>query len=669
MKTIQQIMILLLFGSFLSTHAQINARKGWDGVVKGGPRLNVSYNSTMPNSAIKDAFVSNSSGISGDIYIPFQLFRKGWDGTVKGGSFGFNIGGTYNFGGNDDPNVALPTPFKIFGETASSIAYLGVDARNPGFRIGGGPQANFNFGEHFTVSPMVLAEYFSMTQKELSAVQTTQVNGQTKEYNLWTLPETKTTGLAITPKVRLRYMFTQSLGVFADAGYIFGPKINTQTSTLKPLGNPNQAGQYDQQQLDLSTQVKSDVKSTSYKALALNIGLSFDFGRRRCPNGDCRDTKKVDDKGWNGATKSNDKGWNGIAEEQKFSPAIQKLIDDQDQKANQFFEKVTSSNKKTSSSCNFEVKDVEIQCNGKDKQGRKKYHIVIKYKNNSTSGSSSLGHFTAPCLAPTLPATFVEFTSTSMGTILPGTMLPNPSVLNPVAPGMSQNIEFDFIPNPGTLTLHLMGNTINSATSCGNCDDYISLNLPNCCDGCEENPLTANSISTTQLDAATGTIRIVNSISSPKNIVRVDADIVSIKYSPITNDCVKCNNKNANQDNFVGTNNLSGTGWTNSGNPKFYLGENSLPNTSRSLVFTSASTTGVNLTSPTNITHTVGVSPNSCCGDTVEIWIRYTIWDTECHVCDKLVKSTINRDGSCAGSNGGGTGTSTGTATQLPNKL
>jgi len=318
MKTIQQMMILFLFGSFLSTHAQQTARKGWDGVVKGGPRINISYNSTTPNSATKDAFVSNSSGISGDIYIPFQLFRKGWDGTVKGGSFGFNIGGTYNFGGNDDPSVALPTPLKIFGETASSIAYLGVDARNPGFRIGGGPQANFTFGEHFTVSPMVLAEYFSMTQKEISAVQTTQINGQTKEYNLWTLPETKTTGLAITPKVRLRYMFTPSLGVFADAGYIFGPKINTQTSTLKPLGNPNQSGQYDQQQLDLATQIKSDVKSTTYNALALNVGLSFDFGRSK--------------KGWNGkqtgneasllggtlggnrsinGTKINDKGWDG----------------------------------------------------------------------------------------------------------------------------------------------------------------------------------------------------------------------------------------------------------------------------------------------------------------------------------------------------------------------
>ena len=310
MKTIQKFMILLLIGSFLSTQAQVTARKGWDGVVKGGPRINVSYNSTMPNSATKDAYVGNSSGISGDIYIPFQLFRKGWDGTVKGGSFGFNIGGTYNFGGNGDPSVALPNPFKIFGETASSVAYKGVDPKNPGFRIGGGPQANFNFGEHFTISPMVLAEYFSMTQKEVSAVQTTQINGKTKEYNLWTLPETKTTGLAITPKVRLRYMFTQNLGVFADGAYIFGPKINTQTSTLKPLGNPNQAGQYDQQQLDLGTQVKSDIKSTSYNAFAINVGLSFDFGKsKKGWNG----VSKSDDKGWNGATKNNEKGWNGIA--------------------------------------------------------------------------------------------------------------------------------------------------------------------------------------------------------------------------------------------------------------------------------------------------------------------------------------------------------------------
>lgn len=669
MKTIQQIMILLLFGSFLSTHAQENARKGWDGVVKGGPRLNVSYNSTMPNSATKDIYVNNSSGISADVFIPVELFRKGWDGTVKGHSFGLNIGGTYNFGGNGDPSVALPNAYQIFGQTSSSVSYRGVDPKNPGFRIGGGPQANFNLGEHFTISPMVLAEYFSMTQKEVSAVQTTQVNGQTKEYNLWTLPETKTTGIAITPKVRLRYMFNETLGIFADAAYIFGPKINTQTSTLNPLGNPNQAGQYEQQQLDLGTQVKSDIKSTSYSALALNVGLSFDFGRRRCPNGDCHDSKKVDDKGWNGKTKMT-KADSGFKDQNtnkpKFPAEIQKLIDAQDAQLNKTFEYAKNTNKVAQSKCNFEVTKVDIQCNGKDSQGKAKYHVVITYKNNSTTGISTLGHYSVACTPTTSNGNYLAVSPVGSATI--SSLSPSFSSLTPIAPLATTNITFDIVPSTTFYSLNIQGNTINSATSCGNCDDAITLQFPNCCNGCDENPVAVNSISTSQLDPVTGTIKIVNAISTPKNVVRIDADIVSVKYTPINGDCIKCNNKNMNQDNFVGNNNISTAGWNNTGNPAYYLGENSSPNTSRSLVFTSTSTTGVNLSTPINITQTVGVSPNSCCGDNVEIWIRYTIWDADCHVCDKLVKSTITRDGSCAGSNGGGGGT-TGGSTQIPTKL
>ena len=278
MKTFQRILILLCFGSFLSTHAQMNERKGWDGTVKGGSRFNLSYAATLPNSATKDVYITNSSGIAADVFIPFLLFRKGWDGTVKGGSFGLNIGGTYNFGSNSDPSVALPLPFQIFGQTAANVTYLGSDPRQEGFRLGGGPQVNFNIGERFTFSPILLAEYFSLTQNELSAVQTTEVNGQTKEYNLWTLPETKTTGLAITPKIRLQYMLTKGLGIFADGSYILGPKIKTRLSTLVPAGNPNQEGQYEQQQLDAGTITEGETISTSYNALGLNVGLSLLFG-------------------------------------------------------------------------------------------------------------------------------------------------------------------------------------------------------------------------------------------------------------------------------------------------------------------------------------------------------------------------------------------------------
>lgn len=296
------ILTAVLFGGMLLANAQENARKGWDAPPPKS-HISVGFGSTMPSSSTKDAFFTNSSGITLDYSVP--LAKRGWG--PNGNYLSLNIGGQYNFGGSSDPSVSLPSEFAIAGQTSSSIAYKGVDPKNPGFFTFVGPQVNFNLSNKFTISPMLLAGYLTMTQKELSAVQTTQYNGQTLEYKLVTLPETKTSGFAVTPKIRMQYRLTKSLGLFADASYIFGPKVETQLSTLVPLGNPNQQGQYNQQQLEMGTYVKGETKTTSYTALGVNIGLSFAFGKSK--------------KGWNGVAQSEYKGWNGVTERTKMTKA------------------------------------------------------------------------------------------------------------------------------------------------------------------------------------------------------------------------------------------------------------------------------------------------------------------------------------------------------------
>ena len=327
------IFTTLFLGVMLFANAQENARtagKTKGKVVDLGPKtprvtLCIGFGNTMPSSTTKDgAFITNSSAISADVSIPFASFRKGWDGTVKGKSyFSLNIGGQYNFGGNGNPSKPLPSAFAISGQTASSVTYKGVDPKNPGFRIGAGPEANFNIGK-FTISPMVLAEYFSMTQKELSAVQTTQYNGQTLQYNLFTLPETKTSGFAITPKVRIHYMFTQSFGLFVDGSYIFGPKVETQLTSLVPEGNPQTPeNTYNQQQLDNGTYVKGETKSTSYTTLGINVGFSYSFKPRKGWNGVANssvDKTKFNQKD-NVMKQEVDKGWNGVVEGTKMTKA------------------------------------------------------------------------------------------------------------------------------------------------------------------------------------------------------------------------------------------------------------------------------------------------------------------------------------------------------------
>jgi hypothetical protein len=126
---------------------------------------------------------------------------------------------------------------------------------------------------------MVLGEYFSMTQKERSSVQTTQFNGQSYDFNLATLPETKTSGFAVTPKLRLQYMISNGFGFFADASYTTGPKIETTVSKLIPNGNPSpQSGSYNIQQLQTGTMVKGETKSTAYSAMGFNFGVVIGLG-------------------------------------------------------------------------------------------------------------------------------------------------------------------------------------------------------------------------------------------------------------------------------------------------------------------------------------------------------------------------------------------------------
>ncbi|WP_396147401.1 hypothetical protein [Flavobacterium sp.] len=243
---------------------------------------------SMPSSDGKDkAFLSNSTAINADFFLP--LIRKGWDGGgardhVKGHKmdFGLNVGGTYNFGGSGGFGTT-PNPFVVTGQTSSMVSDRGLDPRSPGFRMGAGPQANFYFGK-FIVSPMVLGEYFSMTQKEMSIVQTTQFNGQSYDFNLATLPETKTSGFAVTPKLRLHYMFNDRFGLFADASYTMGPKIETTISKLIPNGNPSpQSGSYNIQQLQTGTMVKGETKSTAYSAMGFNFGVVIGLGGKEEP--------------------------------------------------------------------------------------------------------------------------------------------------------------------------------------------------------------------------------------------------------------------------------------------------------------------------------------------------------------------------------------------------
>lgn len=278
--------VVLAICCYYNVNSQSATIKTKDKVVKSGSPGIVSLGGGLskPISDFKDyAYAVNSSTFNADLFLPF--FKKGWNGSVKGNkrSIGLNFGGAYTFGGNGTPTTTLPSGFAVTGATTSTIAYKGTEPRSSGFTAGIGPQANFYLGK-LVISPMVLGEYFSITQKEISAVQTTVVGEQSYDFNLVSMPETKISGFAVSPKLRLQYMISQNFGFFADASYTLGPKAEITTSQLLPLGKSDAAGSYDIQQLQAGTQEINEPKSTAFNALGVNFGLAIAFGNSKKGN-------------------------------------------------------------------------------------------------------------------------------------------------------------------------------------------------------------------------------------------------------------------------------------------------------------------------------------------------------------------------------------------------
>jgi hypothetical protein len=275
MKNIKTTIItsIIALCCYTKSNAQENAK-----ITFPPPRnwVSISAGAVAPSADAKDkAFIPNSTAIGADVF----LSLKRWTPIVpKHVSLGVNIGAAYNFGGSGGFGTT-PNALAVTGQTSSIVSDRGVDPKSPGFKLGAGPQVNFQFGK-FMVSPMVLGEYLSTTQKEISSVQTTVVGGQSYDFKLATLPETKTSGFALTPKLRMQYMISSRFGFFADASYTMGPKIETQTTRLIPNGNPTAPETtYELQALQNATFVKGETKSTALNSTSFNFGVVFGFGR------------------------------------------------------------------------------------------------------------------------------------------------------------------------------------------------------------------------------------------------------------------------------------------------------------------------------------------------------------------------------------------------------
>jgi len=572
-----------------------------------------------------------------------QIFDR-WGNSI---SWGINTGGSF-FNGSVVPfGGSLPDPFKVDEQTFNAVTGSN-NSKSSRYFVGLGPQLNFAIADRFVFSPIFQVGYLGLSQDEFIATQTVTTQAvsppyttTTKTYDLLIQTESRSMGLGFIPKARISYMITNKIGLWAEASYLIGPNIKNSIRTFTPEPLADSSGAYTLQQMNYGT-YSTEIKKNRFNSLGFNFGVVFSIGGRtdtHIPIKPDRLKPVVE--------------VNPIIEEMKFPIEIQKIIDAQDNTPTKNFEYVDNpSNKTIQSLCTFEIEKVDIKCDGKDQNGSKKYEVTITYKNLASTGTASLGNYppNTPCIAILTNGNYLNVDPPGSATF--SNLLPNTTSKTIIAAGATQLITFDFVPNPNFTSLGIQGNVITSSTSCGNCYDGIEIKLPDCCVACELNPVVASNNSIAVIDPNEGTISVINTVSSPNLITRIEADLVSVISTPVNYSCNKCNDKVKQQNNFVLDNKIiNSLGWANAGQsiPKPYF----TPGVCRALVFNSATASGINISSGVKISHTIGVAPTSCCGDKVEIWIRYSVWDKDCKVCDQLVKSTISRQADCNGNTSG----------------
>ena len=203
-------------------------------------------------------------------------------------NIGLNFGGEYNW---TDLDPKLPLPFNVSGQTSSIVFYDGTGIpKTSGFKLEVGPQINFQVGNNFIVSPIFSVGYTAISNPNAyNAMQTTIANGVTSTYVLATVKQSS--GLTLTPKIRVNYMINKLIGFWAEGGYTMNPNVNTDITRLKPEGVADKEGNYLARQLELGT-VKYETLSNSYNAFVLKAGITFALGGENNAR-----------KGWDGTVK------------------------------------------------------------------------------------------------------------------------------------------------------------------------------------------------------------------------------------------------------------------------------------------------------------------------------------------------------------------------------
>lgn len=285
-------LITILFSSlYFFSQAQTPGSPIGGIVVKGGKNpggnLLVSLSGGISNPSTDSktkAKLVNGYTFNVNVYVP--LLAK--DGGLAGRAdqfftIGLNAGGEY-FTGNKAYDLNTLPFYQISGQSTVPTIILSTNQnKQHGFKAEAGVQANFTFGQ-VTISPLVEAGYFSLQQKALGVTQSGSVNGKAYSKEIYNQEAVKTTGLAISPKLRIAY-FPGKLGFYVEGNYTIGPSIKNEATIFKPQGTPNADGFYSQDQMMAGANQRVS-EAVKYSNLGLNFGVSLALGKAtRKPRG------------------------------------------------------------------------------------------------------------------------------------------------------------------------------------------------------------------------------------------------------------------------------------------------------------------------------------------------------------------------------------------------
>ncbi|PQA91579.1 hypothetical protein B0A69_17410 [Chryseobacterium shigense] len=222
-----------------------------------------------------DNHVGNGFNGNINLYVPLLTMFPSETNSV---SLGLN-GGAGFFRMKKDYNPEGPV-YHVAGQSAppSLKAEIADGSKQSGFIAEAGVQSNFSFSK-FTVSPIVNLAYISSKESQFTAVQTSNVNGQTRTFETSKKVISKTDGLGVIPKLRLSY-FPGRVGFFVEGSYLMGPDVQSTTTIFKPNGPPNGEGFYSIDQMTAGKYETVEMKNR-FNALGLNVGVIFSIPSKK----------------------------------------------------------------------------------------------------------------------------------------------------------------------------------------------------------------------------------------------------------------------------------------------------------------------------------------------------------------------------------------------------